>query len=174
MEAAFSFPRKGSGSFLSRGGKELPVCFVEGLLRVPFSTFDEGVRPFLCSLRGSNLSLCSSKGTGYFLSRGGKGADFPEGCVEGFRVSFCSKGSEFFQGGEDFRSRRVAFPRAMVLSTSPGKASELEGSQPFPCSSRSPVDRRLFRNRTDPFFLFFHGRDPTFFLFHRRDGDWKG
>ena len=56
--------------------------------------------------------------------------------------SFPRKGSEFFQGGEDFRSRRVAFPRAMVLSTSPGKASELEGSQPFPCSSRSPVDRR--------------------------------
>lgn len=144
------FPR-----FLFRGGKELPVCFVEG------------VRPFLCSLRGSNLSLCSSKGTGYFLSRGGKGADFPEGCVEGFRVSFCSKGSEFFQGGEDFRSRRVAFPRAMVLSTSPGKASELEGSQPFPCSSRSPVDQRFFRKRTDscfPLFLVSSNRSNLFLV----------
>ena len=126
------FPR-----FLFRGGNALPVCFV-----FLFLLSAKGVRPFLFSLRVSNLSLFSSKGSVCFLFRGRKGADFPEGCVEGFRVFFCSKGGEFFQGGEDFRSRRVAFPRAMVLSTSPGKASELEGSQPFPCSSRSPVDRR--------------------------------
>ena len=164
--SVFPFPRKGPGSFLFRGGKELPVCFVEGLLRVPFSTFDEGVRPFLCSLRGSNLSLFSSKGSVCFLSRGGKGADFPEGCVEGFRVSFCSKGSEFFQGGEDFRSRRVAFPRATVLSTSPGRTSEDEGIQ-LPGSSRSPVDQRFFRKRTDscfPLFLVSSNRSNLFLV----------
>ena len=130
--SAFSFPRKGSGSFLSRGGKELPVCFVEGLLRVPFSTFDEGVRPFLCSLRGSNLSLCSSKGTGYFLSRGGKGADFPEGCVEGFRVFFCSKGTEFFFYGVDLSELEGwPFPEPRFFPHPQEKLPNLKGANLF-------------------------------------------
>ena len=163
--SAFPFPRKGPGCFLSRGGKDLPVCFVEGF-RISFC-FVEGFRPFLFSLRGSNLSLCSSKGSVCFLFRGRKGADFPEGCVERFRVFFCSKGSEFFQGGEDFRSRRVAFPRATVLSTSPGRTSEDEGIQ-LPGSSRSPVDQRFFRKRTDscfPLFFFLEQIQPfSFFI----------
>ena len=151
----FLFRGRGPGSFLFRGGNALPVCFV-----FLFLLSAKGVRPFLFSLRVSNLSLFSSKGSVCFLFRGGKGADFPEGCVEGFRVFFCSKGSEFFQGGEDFRTRRVAFPRATVLSTSPGRTSEDEGIQ-LPGSSRSPVDQRFFRKRTDscfPLFLFSSNR----------------
>ena len=109
MEAAFSFPRKGSGSFLSRGGKDLPVCFV-----FLFLLSAKGVRPFLFSLRGSNLSLFSSKGSVCFLFRGRKGADFPEGCVEGFRIFSVSwKGTDLF------------------LFYREGKISEVEG-WPFP------------------------------------------
>ena len=188
MEAAFSFPRKGSGSFLSRGGKELPVCFVEGLLRVPFSTFDEGVRPFLFSLRGSNLSLCSSKRSRCFLSRGGKGADFPEGCVERFRVFFCSKGSEFFlfyREGKISELEGWPFPEPRFF---PHPQEELRKSKGSNClvpadlrlindfseNERIPAFLFFFFPRTDPTFLFFQRRDPTFFLFHRRDGDWKG
>ena len=178
--SAFSFPRKGSGSFLSRGGKELPVCFVEGLLRVPFSTFDEGVRPFLCSLRGSNLSLCSSKGTGYFLSRGGKGADFPEGCVERFRVFFCSKGSEFFlfyREGKISELEGWPFPEPRFFPHPQEKLPNLKGANLF----LVPADLLLIDDDSEiepihSFSFFMEGSQPFSFFMEMEGSDylWKG
>ena len=129
--SAFPFPWKGSGSFLSRGGKELPVCFVEGLLRVPFSTFDEGVRPFLCSLRGSNLSLCSSKGSVCFLFRGRKP----------IFQSASSKGFVFFL----FRGREPTFFFSIGRGRFPNSKGGLSQSHyPF------HIPRKNFGNRRDP------------------------
>ena len=147
--------RVASSSFfyLRRRGPPIPV-FLAGIQ--PFSVFLEGNRVFSFPRR--------------------EGSRFSRGMRRRVSCFFLFRGKEptcFFSiGSGPFRTRRGAFPRAPVLSTSPGKASELEGSQPCPCSSRSPVpcssrfpvDRRLFRNRTDPFFFFFP----------RRDGDWKG
>ena len=187
--SAFSFPRKGPGSFLYRGGKGLPVCFVEGLLRVSFSTFDEGFRPFLFSLRVSNLSLFSSKGSVCFLSRGGKGADFPEGCVEGFRIFFCfvegTRLVSFLQGVDLSELEGGPFPEPRLF---PHPQEELRKSKGSNClvpadlrlindfseNERIPAFLFFFFPRTDPTFLLFQRTDPTFLLFHRRDGDWKG
>ena len=151
--------RVASSSFfyLRRRGPPISV-FLAGIQ--PFSVFLEEIQVFSFPRReGSRFSRVLRRKFSYFyLFRG--------------REPTC-----FFSIGRGaFRTRRVAFPRAPVLSTSPGKASELEGSQPFPCSSRSPVDQRFFRKRTDscfPLFLFSSNRS-NLFLFYGRDGDWKG
>ena len=157
----FLFRGRGPGVFFSEEGRSFPFAWSKGFVFLSVST--KGIRPFLFSLRVSNLSLFSSEGSVCFLFRGRKGADFPEGCVERFRVFFLFEGKRIFSflsGGEDFRTRRVAFPRATTLETSPGRTSELEGIQ-LPGSSRSPVDQRFFRKRTDscfPLFLFSSNR----------------
>lgn len=164
MEAAFSFPRKGPGSFLSRGGKDLPVCFV-----FLFLLSAKGVRPFLFSLRGSNLSLFSSKGSVCFLFRGRKGADFPEGCVEGFRIFSVSwKGTDlflFYREGKISEVEGWPFPEPRFFPHPLEGLPKTKGS-----NCLVPADLRLINdfseNERIPAFLFF--------LFHRRDGDWKG
>ena len=143
------FPR-----FLFRG-REAGVFFPEEGRSFPFAS-SKGCFEFLFlpSTKGSAHS-CVPCGDPTFLCvpRREPGIFFPEEGREPIFQRDASKGFVFFSvrreptcffsiGSGPFRTRRVAFPRATVLSTSPGKASELEGSQPFPCSSRSPVDRR--------------------------------
>lgn len=175
----FLFRGRGPGSFLFRGGNALPVCFV-----FLFLLSAKGVRPFLFSLRVSNLSLFSSKGSVCFLFRGGKGADFPEGCVEGFRVFFCSKGSEFFlfyREGKISELEGWPFPEPRFFPHPLEGLPKTKGSNclvpadlllinDFSENERIPAFLFFFFPRTDPTFLFFQRRDPTFFLFHRRDG----
>ena len=150
----FSFPRREGASrllrrrvasssffYLRRRGPPIPV-FLAGIQ--PFSVFLEGNRVFSFPRReGSRFSRGMRRRVSYFfLFRG--------------RDPTC-----FFSiGSGSFRTRRGAFPRATALSTSPGRTSEIEGIQ-LPGSSRSPVDQRFFRKRTDscfPLFLFSSNR----------------
>ena len=159
--SVFPFPRKGPGSFLFRGGKELPVCLVEGF-RVSFC-FDEGYPPIPVFLAGIQPFSVFLGGKRVFSFPRKEGSRFSRGMRRKVSCFFLFEGKRIFSflsGGEDFRTRRVAFPRATTLETSPGRTSELEGIQ-LPGSSRSPVDQRFFRKRTDscfPLFLFSSNR----------------
>ncbi len=72
------------------------------------------------------------KGSGSFLYRGGKGANFPEGCVEGFRVFFCSKGTEFFFYGVDLSELEGwPFPEPRFFPHPQEKLPNLKGANLF-------------------------------------------
>ncbi len=182
----FLFRGRGPGVFFSEEGRSFPFAWSKGFVFLSVST--KGIRPFLFSLRVSNLSLFSSEGSVCFLFRGRKGADFPEGCVERFRVFFCSKGSEFFlfyREGKISELEGWPFPEPLPLKHPQEELRNSKGSNylvpadlrlinDFSENERIPAFLFFFFPRTDPTFLFFQRRDPTFFLFHRRDGDWKG
>ena len=160
--SVFPFPRKGPGSFLFRGGKELPVCLVEGF-RVSFC-FDEGYPPIPVFLAGIQPFSVFLGGKRVFSFPRREGSRFSRGMRRRVSYFFLFRGRDptcFFSiGSGSFRTRRGAFPRATALSTSPGRTSEIEGIQ-LPGSSRSPVDQRFFRKRTDscfPLFLFSSNR----------------
>ena len=158
----FLFRGREAGVFFPEEGRSFPFASSKGCFEFLFLPSTKGSAhscvpcgdpTFLCvprreacvffSEEGSRFSRVLRRRVSYFFC-----------FVEGNRLV------SFLSGGEDFRSRRVAFPRATVLSTFPGRTSEDEGIQ-LPGSGRDPVDRRLFRKRTDscfPLFLFSSNR----------------
>ena len=129
----FSFPRREGASRLLRRRVASSSFFYLRRRGPPIPVFLAGIQPFSVFLEGNRVFSFPRR----------EGSQFSRGMRRRVSCFFLFEGNRIFLlWSGPFRTRRVAFPRATVLSTSPGKASELEGSQPFPCSSRSPVDRR--------------------------------
>lgn len=158
----FLFRGRGPGVFFSEEGTLFPFasCFFFSFRRrgSAHSCFPCGYPTFLCVPR---------RDPGVFFPEEGREPIFQSDASKGFVFFSVRREPNFsFMEWTFPNSKGAPFPRATVLSTSPGRTSEIEGIQ-LPGSSRSPVDQRFFRKRTDscfPLFLFSSNRSNLFLV----------
>ena len=161
----FLFRGRGPGVFFPEEGRIFPFASSKGFVFLSVSSKGSDHSCFPC---GYPTFLC--------VPRRDPGVFFPEEGREPIFQSDSSKVFVFFSVRREPNfsfmewtfpnSKGAPFPRATTLETSPGRTSEIEGIQ-LPGSSRSPVDQRFFRKRTDscfPLFLFSSNRSNLFLV----------